>query len=482
MTLTATRIFFLKRITLKYMPAATLAVVDDFLNNPHETRKYAVTLPFTTRGNYPGARTRSFADPSFVPFFERHVAEKVTWFDTHPFSYNGAFQTCVAADGDSWIHHDCTDWAGILFLSPDAPPQAGLTLYRHRITGASDVMDLNGAEAAKRTHATDEWDAVTTVANKFNRLVLFRGTQFHKSSAYFGDSVGTGRLFQVWFFNTKSPAIPRWTLSTKPRVAVFITSTNRWDYVDRTMKSLAAHVSFEGCDVVSKVVYDDWPRGRDSEKMRALVGPLGFDVVEHPENLGLGKTWQRAWKAIQSTKHAEWVFQLEEDVEFPGTVRVLDVIKAYVDCPVPLTQVFLKRQPCYPSGDFIHGIESGTVGTTVNDLAGSNVVGVTQDMYFVAMCSLYPREIVDRYSYQHEPHEHTVRDFFSGMPSGMIGGRQDPPRVLHTGLVSRGLKVTPGQPSWERFSSFSTEDDYHFDTGKPVESRTLKGAGQTFFF
>ena len=113
-------------------------VVDNFLNNPHETRAYALTLPFCVRGNYPGARTLSHADAAWVPYLEKHLpaGEKITWFDTHPFSYNGAFQTCVAADGDSWIHHDCTDWAAVLFLAPDAPPAAGLTLYRHRRTGA----------------------------------------------------------------------------------------------------------------------------------------------------------------------------------------------------------------------------------------------------------------------------------------------------------------------------------------------------------
>ena len=39
------------------------------------------------------------------------------------------------------------------------------------------------------------------VSNKYNRLVLYRASLFHKSLDYFGKGLNDGRLFQVFFFN-----------------------------------------------------------------------------------------------------------------------------------------------------------------------------------------------------------------------------------------------------------------------------------------
>ena len=41
------------------------------------------------------------------------------------------------------------------------------------------------------------------VSNKFNRLILYDASMFHKSLDYFGKDKYNGRLFQVFFFNTE---------------------------------------------------------------------------------------------------------------------------------------------------------------------------------------------------------------------------------------------------------------------------------------
>ena len=48
-----------------------------------------------------------------------------------------------------------------------------------------------------------KWEVVDVVANKFNRLVLYRGDLFHSSLDYFGKDKYDGRLFQTFFFNTE---------------------------------------------------------------------------------------------------------------------------------------------------------------------------------------------------------------------------------------------------------------------------------------
>lgn len=445
-----------------------MIVVDDFLTNAAATRAYALTLDFAVRGNYPGARTRSFADASWVPWLERYLPsnEKITWFDCHPFSYNGSFQLCTAADGNSWIHRDCTDWAGVLFLGPpDAPLAGGLTLYRHRATRALGGAGLDPKTlAALDADAADpaNWEAAATAGNVFNRLVLFRGDRFHKSSAYFGGDRADGRVFQVLFFNTRSPPLARWNLA-RPRVALVVFSTNRYDYLESALDALARHVDLGGC-LVQRVLVDDWPAARDDVRGGELARRHNFDrVVRHETNLGLGRTWRETWDWVRESESVDWVLHLEEDAVFERPVVLRDVIAAYADSGQPLTQVFFKRNVCYePSRDFIARIESGELG---DDLPGP--VGVSQNAYFVAMASVYPRLLVQRFASENDPHEHTVRDYFKawGMASGMWGGRRDAPVVRHVGEVSRGLKVSENDAAYADFAGLPREGDYHFATG-----------------
>ena len=48
-----------------------------------------------------------------------------------------------------------------------------------------------------------KWDRTDYIANKYNRIVLYRGNLYHASLDYFGDSLENSRLFQTFFFNTE---------------------------------------------------------------------------------------------------------------------------------------------------------------------------------------------------------------------------------------------------------------------------------------
>lgn len=452
----------------------SLVVVDGFLNNPDDTRAFALTQPFTTTGNYPGKRTRSFANPDWIPHLEKFLPrdEKITWFDTHPFSYNGAFQVCTAEDGNSWIHRDATDWAAVLFLTPAAPLAAGLTLYRH---AATQLLEHDGSKTADLAvrDAPDhsKWEVAATVGNVLNRLVLFRGRQFHKSSHYFGASPAEGRLFQVLFFNTTSPPLQRWSLAL-PRILVVIFSTNRYAYLRRMLESLRRNVDFGGCFVHTLLV-DDFPIRRDAAKLHSLRDRFCIDtVISHPENMGLGKSWREVWHTLKE-RQEEWVLHLEEDIEFNAPLKVKDMVEAYASSEEPLSQIFLKRNVCYaPEDDFVAKIERGDIG---DDRPGSLVGVVNQRMYFVAMASLYPRDLALRFDFATDPHEHNARAFFGdffGMWSGMWGQRHDPPLITHIGEVSRGIKISDYDSDASRFAHLPTSRDYHFVSGLPTKTLT----------
>ena len=150
-------------------------IVDDFYNDPHETREFALQQEFNVVGNYPGFRSKPFYNQSVVNLIQDIVyfsGGKITNWATD--EYNGAFQYATQRDR-SWMHSDqTTTWAGICFLTPNAPITAGTGLFRHKETGIHTAP-----------------------------LILYRADYFHTSLDYFGRNLQDGRLFQTFFFDTE---------------------------------------------------------------------------------------------------------------------------------------------------------------------------------------------------------------------------------------------------------------------------------------
>ena len=197
-------------------PSCGLIVIDDFYNNPYETRNYVLTQEFSVKGNYPGVRTVSYANEQLKEIIQKYVQPfggKITDFPIPKKDktddnviYNGSFQYTTSRDR-SWIHIDgYNNWAGVLYLTPDAPLTSGTAFYRF-CDGSmckSDIEILgNKDETDKWSQDLTKWSQVDRVGNVFNRLILFNSNRFHMSMDYFGDSKENGRLFQVFFFSTE---------------------------------------------------------------------------------------------------------------------------------------------------------------------------------------------------------------------------------------------------------------------------------------
>jgi hypothetical protein len=184
-----------------------LIIVDNFYSNPYEVREHALDQYYGVTGNYPGRRTESMLNNStkenLASLLRPHAGKVTSWNDHE---YSGAYQYTLASDR-SWIHHDGnTSWAGVLYLTPNAPLTAGTATYRHKETGMmvrpdhdedlSKMIEEDGQDLTK-------WDVVDRVSNVFNRLVIYRGDLFHMSQDYFGKDIHDGRLFQTFFINTE---------------------------------------------------------------------------------------------------------------------------------------------------------------------------------------------------------------------------------------------------------------------------------------
>lgn len=201
----------------KRPPACGLIVIDNFYNNAMETRNFILTQPFQVRGNYPGQRTVSYATPELRDIIQEYVRPfggKITHFlmPSEPGSkckdeiYNGSFQFTTSRDR-SWVHIDGNNnWAGVLYMTPDAPLSSGTGFYRY-VDGSMHKKDAdllnNKAQTDHASQDLTKWELVDKVGNVFNRLILFDSNRYHMSLDYFGDSKDNGRLFQVFFFSTE---------------------------------------------------------------------------------------------------------------------------------------------------------------------------------------------------------------------------------------------------------------------------------------
>lgn len=197
-------------------PSCGLIVIDNFYNNPYETREYILTQDFAVRGNYPGQRTISFANAQLKEIIQKYIEPfggKITQFPIPKDDgsdaagiYNGSFQFTTSRDR-SWIHIDgYNNWAGVLYLTPDAPLSSGTSFYRfcHGEMCARDIELLgNKEETDKWSQDMTKWEKVDQVGNVFNRLILFNSNRFHMSMDYFGLTKEDGRLFQVFFFSSE---------------------------------------------------------------------------------------------------------------------------------------------------------------------------------------------------------------------------------------------------------------------------------------
>lgn len=180
-----------------------LIVVDDFLADPDGVRAIALQQSFV-KMHAAGLRTvQQFLH--LAPYreeFERLLGSPVCNWDDN--DANGRFQCCLASDAVPY-HSDSQSMAGVLFLTPDAPIKAGLSLLRSTTSGLRrrvkdpDLMRATFGEGAE--FDLDRWETVDRVGNVYNRLVLFDAHLCHGATAYFGDSVHNGRLFQNFFFN-----------------------------------------------------------------------------------------------------------------------------------------------------------------------------------------------------------------------------------------------------------------------------------------
>ncbi|HEV3059691.1 MAG TPA: hypothetical protein VGY48_15680 [Vicinamibacterales bacterium] len=176
----------------------SIVVVDNFLPDPGSVRHTALAQMFYASDGYKGKRTREqFLQDAYKVAFEDLLRIKIGKWGEH--EMNGTFQVCTPEDPIVY-HCDSQRYAGIIFLTPDAPPAAGTTLYRSKASKQRRFVD-DPSMFAGGFYDSTLWETVDVIGNVYNRLVLWRGDLVHSASCYFGQTVDNARLFQMFFFD-----------------------------------------------------------------------------------------------------------------------------------------------------------------------------------------------------------------------------------------------------------------------------------------
>jgi len=188
---------------------ASFIVVDKFLLDPDSHRAVGLNQKFTESKFYKGFRSTSV-------FFSPEIEEKIK---NLMISHNGLRVPKIDWVGSSFLFHytlagtpevfhadpkpPLGEWAGVLYLKPNAPIESGTSLFRHKKTGRnSEDPSLYSEQPAPFCYLDiTEWDETDYVGNIYNRMIIFKANRIHSMRRPFGYSAETSRLTQLFFFN-----------------------------------------------------------------------------------------------------------------------------------------------------------------------------------------------------------------------------------------------------------------------------------------
>ena len=176
-------------------------VIDDFLDNPDEIRNFLINnkVPFNIEGAYPGKRTSPVDNIDYKNMIVEKLHE-VLPFKIEMKTWSFSFQLSLSSDTVATLHVDPTQWAGVLYLTPNAPLESGTLLFKEDVKLVKKLRDYDGPFTGEGEVRAE---VMSVLGNVYNRLVLFRGREIpHRSNVVgFGDCLENGRLTQVFYFD-----------------------------------------------------------------------------------------------------------------------------------------------------------------------------------------------------------------------------------------------------------------------------------------
>jgi len=156
-----------------------MIIIDNFLNEPDLIRQDALELTYTkAEPNSPGWRGYRCLYTNMVgdEVYELVKDKLVELGFTDPF-LRCYFHYTLNEDMSETTHTDGVfDFAGVLYLTPNPPPNSGTIFYNEN----NEEIDY--------------------VENVYNRLTIYPSTTLHRIKESFGHNITNGRLVYTIFF------------------------------------------------------------------------------------------------------------------------------------------------------------------------------------------------------------------------------------------------------------------------------------------
>ncbi|NBP58018.1 hypothetical protein EBU71_16065 [bacterium] len=178
-------------------------IVEDFYDDPDSVREFALNQTYYDDPGFIGKRTRQqFFFPGMKERFEQIMGMRITNWESH--GMNGRFQHNVAGESLTW-HTDFQKYAGLIYLTPNAPYSAGTRMAAFKANRVRHCSDPRIMDCFNQISFLDgtEYEDVDVVGNVYNRLVIYDGGLIHAAKEYFGYNKDNCRLWHMFFFDTE---------------------------------------------------------------------------------------------------------------------------------------------------------------------------------------------------------------------------------------------------------------------------------------
>lgn len=193
---------------------ANIIVIDNFYENPDAIREYALGLKYEPPENHGAVGYRCENGRKILDgtkeLFEKLLHKTIPCGNNHGewnYNTNGCFQWCCGSTRIVY-HCDSQKYAGIIYLTPDAPINCGTSFLRHKKykLRTGDIFSKQDWYDSLLNHNEPHldktpWEIVDSIGNIYNRLVIFDAQYIHAVTEYFGETIKNSRLFQLFFFN-----------------------------------------------------------------------------------------------------------------------------------------------------------------------------------------------------------------------------------------------------------------------------------------
>lgn len=181
-------------------------VVDNFYQDPDFVREFALNQFYYKDSGFVGFRTRKqFLFDGVKERFESIIGHQITdWVDE---PNNGKFHSNLV-ENIPFYKYNQQRWVGVVFLSPNAPTETGISFYMDKETKIYHSQQIDwisgyGTNIISNDVDIDfyKYELIDSIGNIYNRLVIFDGALIHADSGYFGNYIYESRLTHIYFFN-----------------------------------------------------------------------------------------------------------------------------------------------------------------------------------------------------------------------------------------------------------------------------------------